>query len=123
MAHGQITHIEFPADDTTRAQHFYAELFGWQFQSMEGFDGYFLFNTGPADAIGGAVGERGRATGEKVRMYVEADSIDALLPRVPGLGGTVVTEKAEIPGQGWYAVIQDSEGNELGLFEGLPEQS
>ena len=123
MAHGQITHIEFPADDTARAQRFYSDLFGWQFQSMPGFDGYFLFNTGPTDAIGGAIGERGKSTGERTRMYIETDSIDALLPRVPTLGGKVVTEKAEIPGQGWYAVINDSEGSELGLYEGLPDQS
>ena len=121
MAHGQITHIEFPADDTERAQRFYSELFGWEFQSMPGFEGYFLFNTGAADAIGGAVGERGRTTGERTRLYVEVDAIDQLLERVPGLGGSVVTPRTEIPGQGWYAVINDSEGSELGLYEGLPQ--
>ena len=121
MAHGQITHIEFPADDTARARRFYSELFGWEFREIEGFDGYFMFNTGGADAIGGAVGERGKAAPENVRLYVEADSIDALLPRVPGLGGTLVTEKTEIPGQGWYAVVKDPEGNEFGLYEGLPQ--
>lgn len=119
MAHGQITHIEFPADDTERARRFYSELFGWQFRAMEGFDGYFLFNAGTAE-IGGAVGERGKSTADKVRMYVEVDSIADVLPRVAGLGGEVLTEKTEIPGQGWYAVINDSEGTELGLYESLP---
>ena len=120
MAHGQITHIEFPADDTDRAQRFYSELFGWQFQTVPGFEGYFMFNTGAADAIGGAVGARGKATAEKTRMYIETDSIDAVLARVPELGGSVVTARTEIPGQGWYAVITDSEGSEVGLYEGLP---
>jgi len=119
MAHGQITHIELPADDTARAQRFYGELFGWQFRAMEGLDGYFLFNAGTAE-IGGAVGERGKSMPDKARMYVEADSIDALLPRVPELGGEVLIAKTEIPGQGWYAVINDSEGTELGLYEALP---
>ena len=122
MAHGQITHIEFPADDTDRARRFYSELFGWEVRAMDGDPGYFLFNTGSAEAIGGAVGERGKSTGERTRLYVETDSIDALLPRVPQLGGQVLTGKTEIPGQGWYAVINDSEGNELGLFEGLPQE-
>ena len=36
------------------------------------------------------------------------------------LGGTIVSGKEDIAGQGWYAVITDSEGNEVGLFEGLP---
>ncbi|MDP8904474.1 MAG: VOC family protein [Chloroflexota bacterium] len=120
MAHGQITHIEFPADDTDRARRFYSELFGWQLNEMKGFPGYFLFNTGAAEAIGGAIGERGRSTGENVRVYIETDSIDDALARVAELGGSVVTARTEIPGQGWYAVINDSEGTEVGLFEGLP---
>ncbi len=47
-------------------------------------------------------------------------SIDEALSKVPGLGGKVTTPKAEIPGQGWYAVIEDSEGSEVGLYENLP---
>jgi len=120
MAHGQITHIEFPADDTARARRFYSELFGWELREMEGFAGYFLFNTGAADAVGGAIGQRGRSTGETLRVYIETDAIDTVLARVPELGGEVVTPRTEIPGQGWYAVITDSEGNEVGLFEGPP---
>lgn len=120
MAHGQITHIEFPADNTARARRFYSELFGWELGEMEGFAGYFLFNTGPADAIGGAIGQRGQSTGETLRIYIETDAIDSVLVRVPELGGEIITPRTEIPGQGWYAVIKDSEGNEVGLFEGLP---
>ena len=120
MAHGQISHIEFPADDTARATRFYSELFGWQLAEMEGFPGYFLFSVGAIASAGGAIGERGRSTGERLRVYIESDAIDPLLARVPELGGTVVTPRTEIPGQGWYAVINDSEGNEVGLFEGLP---
>jgi predicted enzyme related to lactoylglutathione lyase len=120
VAHGQITHIEFPADDPERAKRFYNELFGWEFGEIPGFDGYFMFNAGQPEAVGGAIGKRGDSVSDKARMYVETDSIDAVLPRVVGLGGSVVTERTEIPGQGWYAVITDSEGTELGLYEGLP---
>ena len=120
MAHGQITHIEFPADDTERAQRFYKELFGWDFQSFEGAPGYFLFNTGSIESAGGAIGQRGQSTGEKLRVYVTVDSIDDTLAKVPRLGGKVTTPKEEVPGQGWYAVISDSEGSEVGLYENLP---
>ena len=120
MAHGQITHIEFPADDTDRAQAFYKGLFGWDFEGYEAVPGYFLFNTGSIDSAGGAVGQRGTATGEKLRIYVTVDSIDAALAKVPGLGGKVTMPKTEIPGQGWYAVVDDSEGSEVGLYENLP---
>ena len=120
MAHGQITHIEFPADDPARARKFYSELLGWQIAEMEGFADYFLFSFGAIASAGGAIGLRGKTTGTKMRVYAEVDSIDELLPRVAELGGTVIEKKTEIPGQGWYAVINDTEGNELGLYEGLP---
>ena len=46
MAHGQITHIELPADDTLRARRFYSKLFGWELREMESYAGYFLFTPG-----------------------------------------------------------------------------
>lgn len=120
MAHGQITHIEIPADDLDRAKRFYGELFGWHFTEMEGYPGYFLFNTGNAE-IGGAVGERGKSAPERLRVVCEVDSIDTVLERVPDLGGAVVDGRSEITGVGYYAVIRDPEGNEIGLYEGAAE--
>jgi predicted enzyme related to lactoylglutathione lyase len=34
--------------------------------------------------------------------------------------GREVEKKDEIPGVGWWAVIADTEGNELGLFQPIP---
>ena len=36
---GKPVHFEVPAKDTSRAREFYSNLFGWQFESMEGPDG------------------------------------------------------------------------------------
>jgi predicted enzyme related to lactoylglutathione lyase len=120
MAHGQITHIEIPADDVDRARRFYRELFGWQTGEIDGMPGYFLFSFGEIGSAGGAIGKRGESIADHVRNYIEVDAIDPVLGRVAELGGEVKTPRTEIPGQGWFAVIDDSEGNELGLFEGLP---
>ena len=76
MAHGQFSHLEIPADDPARAKRFYAELFGWQFSEMDGFPDYFLFSIGKLESAGGAVGKRNESTGDKLRLYIEADSID-----------------------------------------------
>ena len=120
MAHGQISHIEFPADDLKRAGRFYSELFGWDLGEMPQFPDYLLFSMGTIERAGGAIGKRGESVGRQLRLYIEVDAIDPLLAKVRGLGGTVVTPRTEIPGQGWYAVVQDSEGSEVGLFEGQP---
>ena len=121
MSHGQFSHLEIPADDPTRAKRFYSELFGWEMSEMPGYADYLLFSFGQIERSGGAVGKRGESAGDRLRIYLLADSIDAVLARVPELGGSVTTARTEIPGQGWYAVIDDSEGNEIGLFERLPE--
>ena len=56
--HGEFSHIEFPADDLERAKSFYANVFGWQFEQMEGFEDYWLYTAGPGD-LGGGFGLRG----------------------------------------------------------------
>jgi len=118
MQHGDFTHVEIPADDTQRAMAFYAGLLGWEFQEVPGFEGYHLFTTpAGADATGGAIGKRGEMAPERLRTYVWVDSIDESLPRVTELGGTVVEGKREVPGMGWYAVLNDSEGNEIAIWE------
>jgi hypothetical protein len=122
MKHGDFTHIEIPADDPERAKRFYGELFGWTFApEAPGFEGYHMFQT-PAgeDATAGAIGKRGEMAPEKMRNYVNVDSIDDTVAKVGDLGGSVSEQKAEVPGMGWYAVLVDSEGNEIALWESTP---
>ena len=119
MAHGELTHIDIPADDLERAVRFYRELFGFDIAEIDGFPDYPMFESGPADT-GGGIGIRGVTAPDKLRVYYLVDSIDAAVPKVQALGGSVVIDKAEVPGHGWYAAVTDSEGNEIGLWERLP---
>lgn len=116
MATGDFTHLEIPADEPSRAIRFYEGLLEWSFTEMEGFPDYFLFST-PAGGSGGAVGKRNVNTRAQMVQYAEVESIDAALAKVPELGGTVLTPRSEVPGQGFYAIVADSEGNEIGLWE------
>ena len=122
MQHGDFTHIELPADDPERARTFYSDAFGWTFgEPIPGFPGYHLFTTPVGqEGMGGAIGKRGESAPEAVRTYVHVDSIDATLEKISQIGGSVVEPKADVPGQGWYAVFRDTEGNELALWESLP---
>lgn len=120
MAHGQLTHVEIPADDLPRARRFYSELLGWEIGDMPEFKDYPLFSFGEIKRAGGALGVRGKTVGNQLRVYFDVDSIDAVLPNVTKLGGKVVEPKTEIPGQGWYAVIDDTEGNQVALYQGMP---
>jgi uncharacterized protein len=119
MAHGEYNHIEIPYDDEGRATRFYSGVFGWQFSQMEGFDGYDLYRSGPGE-LGGGLGKRGVSAGTTTRNYIVVDSIDETVPKILELGGTITEPKAEIPGQGWFAVGTDSEGNPIAIYENLP---
>jgi predicted enzyme related to lactoylglutathione lyase len=117
--HGEFSHIELPADDVKRATTFYANVFGWQFRAMDGFENYFLYTAGPAE-LGGGIGKRGDNAPDRVRNYLAVDSIEETLDKVTANGGSIVVPKTDI-GFGWYAAVKDSEGNELGLYRAKSE--
>ena len=114
--HGQMGHVEIPADHPDRAKRFYGELFGWQFQETPGFVGYHMFQAGPGE-VGGAIGKRGEMARQTMVQYVTVDSIDDAVAKAAELGGEVLTPRTEDPGMGWYGVVRDSEGGEIGLWE------
>jgi predicted enzyme related to lactoylglutathione lyase len=120
MAHGQLTHIEIPADDLPRARRFYSELLGWEIGDMPESADYPLFSFGAIESAGGALGLRDKTVGKQLRVYFDVDSIDEVLPNVTKLGGKVVEPKTEIPNMGWYAVIDDTEGNQVALYQSMP---
>jgi predicted enzyme related to lactoylglutathione lyase len=118
MAHGEVNHIEFPADDPERAKRFYGAVAGWEFGEMDGFPDYYLFRS--AEGYGGAIGKRGQSTGPALRIYITVNSIDDALAAAERTGGKVKEAKTQIEGMGWFAVVIDPEGSEVGLFEGTP---
>ena len=119
MAHGDITHIDIPVDDMKRATKFYSEAFGWSIASPPGFDDYPMWRA-PNQISGGGFGQRGGDL-QVPRSYVEVDSIDDTLARVTQLGGKVVQEKSQISPTSWWAAFEDTEGNQLGLYEAQPD--
>jgi uncharacterized protein len=122
MAHGDFNHIEIPADDTGRARRFYVGMFGWSFTETS-FGDYLVYTTPSGEqAVGGGIGKRGETAPMTIRNYVGVDSIEASLAKVEEMGGRVMAGKEEVPGIGWWAVIADSEGNELAIFEPMPRQ-
>jgi len=119
MAIGEITHVEIPSDDPERAQSFYSRLFGWEMRHSPAMPDYAMFRSGPGES-GGAIGRRGQTAPDRVRIYVEVESLEAVVAKTLELGGSVAVEITDIPGQGRYAAVIDTEGNEIGLWEALP---
>src|SRR3989442_1922414 len=80
---GKPVHFEVPAKDTSRAREFYGNLFGWQFESMEGPVEYHM--TRLADDTGGAVFPGGPGA---IRVYFDGDDVNAGVARVHKLCGS-----------------------------------
>jgi predicted enzyme related to lactoylglutathione lyase len=118
MAKGEITHVEFPADDVERAKRFYAAVAGWELSETDGFPGYFMFRTG--ERSGGGIGKRGESVGQVVRVYITVDRLEDAIAAAEANGGRLVQPATDIPGMGRYAAVTDTEGSEIGLWENPP---
>jgi len=117
MTKRNIVHVEIPAADTAKAAQFYQALFGWKTTRDEALN-YTLWE--PADGPGGGF----NLLGEQVKpgdvlIYIDSDDIAADLKRVGELGGTVINQKMEIPGVGWFGMFKDPTGNTIALFTTL----
>jgi predicted enzyme related to lactoylglutathione lyase len=117
------SHFEIPVDDPDRAEKFYGAVFGWTFERFPGAPDYYgMASTGDAEpGINGALFRRG--TDGETTLTMSVDSIEAAIATIEKEGGTVIQEKAAIPGMGWFATCRDTEGNKFGLFTNDPKAS
>jgi len=121
MASHSICHVEIPAQDTSAASKFYADLFDWKIVVDPTFN-YHMFQ--PEPGPGGGFVELNEEMGykaDKVLIYVSTDDIDATLAKVEELGGKTVKPKTEIPNTGWFAIFTDPTGNTIALFTNMEQ--
>jgi predicted enzyme related to lactoylglutathione lyase len=110
------THFEIPVDDPDRAEAFYRTVFGWTFQRFEGAPEYYGMATTGDDnpGINGALFQRDE--GSVTTLTMSVDSIEDATASVTANGGKVLQGKTPIPGMGWFATYEDTEGNRIGVF-------
>jgi predicted enzyme related to lactoylglutathione lyase len=124
-----IAYFEIPADNVDRAKHFYHALLGWKieptkmhmdpkkFAAMQ----YQDISTGAAkEGTMNMGGMYKRQMTEPIINYVVVEDIDKTLAKVEKLGGKIAVPKMEIKGVGLTAIIQDTEGNAIGLWKPYP---
>ena len=117
----RVIHFEIPAADLDRAEKFYAGVFGWKIEKWAGPMDYRLATTGPdgEPGINGAIMAR-EGPQSAVVNTVDVPSIDEAMRKVAAAGGKVLTPKMPVPGIGWAARCQDTEGNTFGLMQADP---
>jgi predicted enzyme related to lactoylglutathione lyase len=60
--------------------------------------------------------------GQPIVNTIDVPSIDDFLAKIEKAGGRTIMPKTEIPGVGFNAYCQDTEGNVFGIFEGKPSE-
>jgi len=115
-----------PADNVDRAKHFYRTLLGWKIEPTRNpMEPSKMAAMQYHDIITGAAKEGMMNTGglyrrhrtESILTFVEVEDMDRVLSKVEMLGGRITMQKEEIRGVGLTAVIQDPEGNVIGLWK------
>jgi predicted enzyme related to lactoylglutathione lyase len=112
---GKLVHFELPAKDANRATQFYGSLFGWAFNDA-GMPGMQYLMTDAGGEPAGAVFASEEVAGKGPVVYFDTDDIQASVARARELGGEA-DDAAPIPGVGWFARCQDTEGNSFSLFK------
>jgi predicted enzyme related to lactoylglutathione lyase len=117
-----IAYFQIPADDVGRAKKFYHSLLGWKIEPDTTLEDKSLewqnIETGePKEGTMNMGGLYKRMGAGPIMNFVEVGEIEKVLSRVERLGGKVLMPLDTIKSVGLVAVIQDTEGNIIGLWK------
>ena len=114
----RVIHFEIPAADPEKLSAFYQKVFGWKFDKWAGPMEYWMIVTGK-DGQPGINGGMMRKPGgiASTTNTIGVDSVDAAIASATKAGGKLVMPKTPIPGVGYFAYCEDTEGNMFGVMQ------
>jgi uncharacterized protein len=114
----RLCHFDLTPDEPERVMKFYKAVFGWKFEKWDGPMEYCMVTTGTKKekGINGGLSKRGKE-GMPNMNTVEVPSVDKFTKKIQDKGGKILMPKMAIPGVGWFATCQDTEGNIFGIIE------
>jgi predicted enzyme related to lactoylglutathione lyase len=115
-----ITWASIPSSDFERAVKFYNEVTGRTFEVKGEGDERMATSLSEEeweDTIGFGISADSTITPGPTgpRLYIATDDMDTLLGKVEANGGKVLTPKSAMGDMGFWGLIEDSEGNHVGL--------
>ncbi|MFL6475596.1 MAG: VOC family protein [Nitrososphaera sp.] len=111
-------HFDLTVDNPERAMNFYREVFGWKFEKWNGPMEYWIVTTGDEKqpGINGGLSKRNQSSMPNMNT-IGVSSVDTFSKMIDDKGGKVLMTKTPIPGIGWFAACQDTEGNAFGIIQ------
>jgi predicted enzyme related to lactoylglutathione lyase len=111
-----LCHLEVQVHDAARAAAFYAKVFGWSF-TRESAHYSWIGTGGPLTA---GLAEVGSDQPVRIVSFVQVDDARRSSEAARAAGGAVIRDVTEVPEHGRYALVQDPEGNVIGVWEKPP---
>jgi uncharacterized protein len=110
-----FVHIELHTQDPEKARKFYGELFDWKLEAYPEMD-YTIIDVGETGRGGGIMKSPMPDAPPQWVPYVLVDDVGASTEKARSLGATVLQDVTEIPGIGWFSMLQDPTGAAFALF-------
>ena len=120
---GGFRWVDLAARDAAAARSFYSDVFGWSAHDQAANGGVFIrLRAGDTD-VGSLYQLRATqidaGTPSHWTPYVEVDDIDAAAQRVVAAGGRVAVRPFDVEGMARIALVIDTVGAVLGLWQPL----
>jgi hypothetical protein len=114
----RVIHFEIPAGDPERAATFYRKAFGWKIEKWPGPMDYWMVTTGKegTPGINGGMLKR-QAPTTATTNTIDVESVEGAVDAVKKAGGKLVMPKTAIPTVGYFAYLEDTEGNLFGVMQ------
>ena len=117
---GAPSWVDLWTSDVEGSRKFYSEVFGWEAQEPSPeFGGYFMFTRGGIPVAGG-MGDMGDMKADNSwKIYFDTDDITSTLDEATKNGGHVLFPAEPVADLGVQAVLLDSGGATLGMWQAL----
>jgi predicted enzyme related to lactoylglutathione lyase len=113
----RVVHFEIPATDPERAAAFYSKAFGWKIEKWPGPMDYWMVKTGDEKAPGINGGLMRNTDVKTTTNTIDVESVEKAIDTVSKAGGKLVMPKTAVPTVGYFAYLQDTEGNLFGVMQ------
>ncbi|KAA3605412.1 MAG: VOC family protein [Planctomycetota bacterium] len=111
-----LVHFEIAGRDGEALEQFYSNLFQWRIERQNpGGHAYGRIDSEQVGGISGGIRHEPEGKAEIV-LYIGVEDVEAAVKKVEQLGGAVRIPPLKTP-EAYFALIQDPEGNPIGLVQ------
>jgi uncharacterized protein len=113
-----FVHVELNTTDVAKAKSFYGSLLGWKLSDMDMGGGFNYTVVDVGEGTGGGMMQQMIPGAPSAWLpYILVDDVAGATAKAKGLGASVMKDKTEVPGMGWFAILTDPTGAVVGLWE------